>query len=158
MQHFYNLDPRLPRPIARTSSCEVEDENGHLTLVDLCEEELRKVFGPAGRWRSDTQREAGHAVVNSESPLVIILPTAGGKSALIWIPVKLDAKSKTTIVVVATLAICSTTVCSLGLSMTRFTSILSTLTAGASASTDTRDDYAEREVYLDVHESTQHTI
>jgi DEAD/DEAH box helicase len=95
---WLKLQSRLPR--IATSNDVLKDVGDDLSLINRCEGALRELFGNEAEWRSDTQREAVHAIIEGQSPVVVILPTAGGKSACIWIPAKLDEGDKTTIVVV----------------------------------------------------------
>lgn len=69
-------------------------------VINGREKELGDVCGDGARWRSDVQREAVQAIVERESPIVVILPMAGGKSACICISARQNEDDKTTIVVV----------------------------------------------------------
>jgi superfamily II DNA helicase RecQ len=60
---------------------------------------LLKCFGDDGEWRSDEQRQAVEAVIAGITPLTVVMPTAGGKSACIWLPTFVD-KGKITVVIV----------------------------------------------------------
>jgi superfamily II DNA helicase RecQ len=60
---------------------------------------LLKCFGDDAKWRSDEQRQAVEAVIAGITPLTVVMPTAGGKSACIWLPTFID-KGKSTVVVV----------------------------------------------------------
>jgi superfamily II DNA helicase RecQ len=66
---------------------------------------LVKLYGnPEPRWSCDEQRESVNAILDGESPLVCILPTGGGKSALIMIPALMDP-GRTNIVFTAYVAL-----------------------------------------------------
>lgn len=51
---------------------------------------LKKMYGASGKWRSEKQREAIEATIEGVSPLIIVLPTGGGKSLTFMGPAKLD--------------------------------------------------------------------
>jgi superfamily II DNA helicase RecQ len=80
-------------PRAKRRRVEVGD------LDSRVEEGLIKVVGPEGRFKSEEQREGLRGVMRGDDPLVVVLPTGGGKSLLFMAPALLKG-SRTTIVVV----------------------------------------------------------
>src|SRR5579859_5374457 len=62
------------------------------------QEALKGFLGKSSKFRSKEQRVRLRAVLEGESPLVVILPTGGGKSLLFMLPAWLEG-ARTTIVV-----------------------------------------------------------
>jgi superfamily II DNA helicase RecQ len=82
----------------------VEQQAGTPDFERTLQEAMDTFIGPGATFRSPQQREGLLAVLQGESPLVVILPTGGGKSLLFMLPATLpDAKS--TVVVVPFVAL-----------------------------------------------------
>lgn len=94
-QFFFKLEPRWSRP----AILKAIEEHVNLSIDDRCQKALYKLFGEV-KWRSNAQQQAVQAIIEDESPIIIILPTADGKSLCNWFPAKLDKDGKITIVVV----------------------------------------------------------
>ena len=61
---------------------------------------MRQVLGSSDvAFKSVQQEQAMHAVINGQTPLVVVLPTGGGKSLLFMVPAYLDAIGVTVVVV-----------------------------------------------------------
>ena len=61
---------------------------------------LRQAIGGSDvRFKSAEQEQAIHTVVEGQTPLVIVLPTGGGKSLLFIVPAYLDEVGVTIVVV-----------------------------------------------------------
>lgn len=95
-QFFFKLESKLSRPAILKGI----EEHINLSTAYKCQKVLYELFGNEAKWRSNAQEQAVQAIVEGESPVIVILPTAGGKSLCIWLPVKLDEEGKITIVVV----------------------------------------------------------
>jgi hypothetical protein len=67
--------------------------------LDLLKRGLESLLGPDAKFRSKEQKEALIAIVSKRGPLVVILPTGGGKSLLFQLPASLSG-ARTTVVVV----------------------------------------------------------
>ena len=97
-QKWYKLDPRLSSSGYSVSS-RISVKPAEESVAEKSLRALRKCFGDDAKWRSDVQRQAVEAVIAGVTPLTVIMPTAGGKSACIWLPTLVD-EGKSTIVVV----------------------------------------------------------
>jgi len=61
---------------------------------------MRQVLGSSDvAFKLVQQEQAIHAVIDGQTPLVVILPTGGGKSLLFMVPAYLDATGVTIVVV-----------------------------------------------------------
>ena len=99
-QHHYHVLPRLPRSTSSTHQPNLPTSgHGAESLVDQCQRGLRLLFGRGNPWRSIAQRDAIRAVVSGKPQLLIVLPTAGGKSLAFIIPAVLNPR-ETSIVIV----------------------------------------------------------
>jgi superfamily II DNA or RNA helicase len=67
-------------------------------ISDDVRDAMGRLFGPNFRFRSPQQARALMALVRKEGPLVVVLPTGGGKSLLFMVPLIL-LRAQTTIVV-----------------------------------------------------------
>ena len=65
---------------------------------------LEGLLGPGANFHSEEQREALYAIWRGDSPLVVILPPAGGKSLLFQLPASLP-NAQVSIVVAPFLAL-----------------------------------------------------
>ena len=68
------------------------------------QEAMDAFIGPGSTFRSSEQREGLLAILQGESPLVVILPTGGGKSLLFMLPATLH-DANTTIVIIPFIAL-----------------------------------------------------
>jgi len=68
------------------------------------QEAMDAFIGPSSTFRSSEQREGLLAILQGESPLVVILPTGGGKSLLFMLPATLH-DANTTIVIIPFIAL-----------------------------------------------------
>ena len=82
----------------------VEQQANTVDFERALQEAMDTFVGPRAEFRSPQQREGLLAVLQGESPLVVILPTGGGKSLLFMLPATLP-DAKTTIVVVPFVAL-----------------------------------------------------
>jgi superfamily II DNA helicase RecQ len=82
-----------PLPEQKRLCMRVEDR------CSLIEPALKRLIGPDATFRSSEQREALIAIVSGQGPLVIILPTGGGKSLLFQLPATLPGAGVTVVVV-----------------------------------------------------------
>jgi superfamily II DNA helicase RecQ len=57
-----------------------------LTMTEELRRLMRQLFGENMTFRSPEQAEALIAVVRKEGPIVVVLPTGGGKSLLFMLP------------------------------------------------------------------------
>jgi superfamily II DNA helicase RecQ len=74
-------------------------------VEDLREEEIRKALRQVLKkqdvsFRSVEQEQAMHAVLGGQTPLVVVLPTGGGKSLLFTVPAIVEKEGGVTVVVV----------------------------------------------------------
>ena len=92
--------PLLYKSTALSSSREVQ--SGRVMGEDEIKKAMRKVLGcEEVAFRSEEQREALRVIVSGEqrTPLVVVLPTGGGKSLLFMAPACLDDPGVTIVVV-----------------------------------------------------------
>jgi len=87
-----------PRPARSMFIKEITMPAAPINKDVLIREALQRLYRDGARWTCEEQKEAIYAITDGVSPLVCILPTAGGKTALIMIPAMLD-EHRTTIVV-----------------------------------------------------------
>jgi superfamily II DNA helicase RecQ len=97
-QNWYKLEPRLSLS-GHGVGLRVVVKLAEESAAEKAERALCKCFGNDAKWRSNTQRQAVEAVIAGITPLTVVMPTAGGKSACIWLPTKVDG-AKSTIVIV----------------------------------------------------------
>ena len=76
--------------------------------IEDVEEKVMKVLvkfgGERSSFKSEEQRQAVMAVVKGKSPLVVVLPTGGGKSLMFMVPALMEG-AKTTIVILPFVAL-----------------------------------------------------
>ena len=77
----------------------VERQVGTADFERALQEAMDRFVGPGATFRSPQQREGLLAVLQGESPLVVILPTGGGKSLLFMLPATLPDANTTVVVV-----------------------------------------------------------
>ena len=83
---------RAPMQVGRS-----DEQLGRQRKVDQA---MRQVLGSSDvAFKSVQQEQAMHAVIDGQTPLVVILPTGGGKSLLFMVPACLDATGVTVVVV-----------------------------------------------------------
>ena len=99
-QFWLKLEARQPKEIRTIEMTGLP----RTTTEQRCQSALEKLYGVGANFRSDEQRDAVHAIVNGDSPLVAVFPTGAGKSLLIMLPALLD-KGKCTVVVVPLVAL-----------------------------------------------------
>ena len=98
MAKYYGLLPRLPRNAVISNQWSmVSRHNG--TAIDQCERGLKILFGNSGHWKSDQQRNVVRSVISGEPQVLVVLPTAEGKSLCFQIPAVLKPR-ETSIVIV----------------------------------------------------------
>jgi superfamily II DNA or RNA helicase len=89
-------------PIDTTRSTKrlcVEQQVGTAGFERALQGAMDMFIGPGAEFRSPEQREGLLAVLQGESPLVVILPTGGGKSLLFMLPATLPDANTTVVVV-----------------------------------------------------------
>ena len=91
----------LSRPQRQISSAglTMRETSSPLDRSERVIKALEKLYGPNPKWSMPEQEEGVYAILDGISPLVCILPTGGGKTALLLIPVMLDSETKTSIVI-----------------------------------------------------------
>ena len=87
--HVRKVSDTAELPVAKRKQSSIHDEL-RVGLSDL--------LGLEARFRSPTQAEAITAVCKGESPLVVVLPPAGGKSLIFQLPASLQGAATTVVV------------------------------------------------------------
>ena len=79
---------------------QVERKDEQLLPQRKVDQAMRQVLGSSDvAFKSVQQEQAMHAVIDGQTPLVVVLPTGGGKSLLFMVPAYLDATGVTVVVV-----------------------------------------------------------
>jgi superfamily II DNA helicase RecQ len=76
----------------------------YVSYVTVSQEILVKLHGANARYLSKEQELCIHTIIIGTSPIIAILPTAGGKTSIIMVPALVD-RSKVTVVVVPLVAV-----------------------------------------------------
>ena len=101
---FWRLDSQQktsPHIRNLSDTAELPDAKRRLIKLDPKEElekGLKKIIGPQATFRSVEQEEALIAIQEGISPLVIVLPPAGGKSLVFQLPASLSGAATTIVV------------------------------------------------------------
>ena len=93
---------RLPRDLEAPKTVNVVS----LSVRNKIDQELRHLFGPSGKLRSEKQEEGLFTIIEQKSSLFIILPTGAGKSLIFEIPALLKG-AKSTIVIFLVRSACA---------------------------------------------------
>jgi superfamily II DNA helicase RecQ len=83
------------RPLPESKRLCIRNEDPCLLL----EPTLKRLLGPHAAFQSKKQKEALVAILSGQGPLVIILPTGGGKSLLFQLPASIPGAGVTIVVV-----------------------------------------------------------
>ena len=79
---------------------QVERKDKQLLPQRKVDQAIRQVLGSSNiAFKSVQQEQAIHTVIDGQTPLVVILPTEGGKSLLFIVPAYLDTTGVTVVVV-----------------------------------------------------------
>ncbi|TMC15887.1 MAG: DEAD/DEAH box helicase, partial [Chloroflexi bacterium] len=105
---FLKLESKGKRTKKRSNDREIEGQlmkrtQFKVTMKEV-REQLKNLYGANGTFKSKEQEAGMQAITNNASPLIIILPTGGGKSLLFMMPTKLKG-ARTTIVVIPFIAL-----------------------------------------------------